>query len=81
MYIYIFTLLFVGPGASSDPCSDSYFGPRAESEVEVKAVANFIRGHGKIKGFISIHSYSQYLLFPYGYKCTNPADFTELVSD
>ncbi|XP_056429142.1 carboxypeptidase A2-like isoform X3 [Hyla sarda] len=69
---------FGGPGASSDPCSDSYYGPRAESEVEVKAVADFIRGHGKIKGFISIHSYSQYLLFPYGYKCTNPPHFTEL---
>ncbi|CAJ0966386.1 unnamed protein product [Ranitomeya imitator] len=69
---------FGGPGASSDPCSDSYFGPRAESEVEVKSIANFIRGHGKIKGFISIHSYSQLLLFPYGYKCSNPAHFTEL---
>ncbi|XP_068132140.1 carboxypeptidase A2-like isoform X1 [Hyperolius riggenbachi] len=69
---------FGGPGASTDPCSDSYHGPRAESEVEVKAVADFIRSHGKIKGFISIHSYSQLLLFPYGYKCTNPAHFTEL---
>ncbi|XP_072003600.1 carboxypeptidase A2-like [Engystomops pustulosus] len=69
---------FGGPGASADPCSDTYHGPRAESEVEVKAVADFIRGHGRIKGFISIHSYSQYLLFPYGYKCTNPPHFTEL---
>ncbi|KAG8440080.1 hypothetical protein GDO86_006032 [Hymenochirus boettgeri] len=69
---------FGGPGASTDPCSDSYRGPSAESEVEVKTIANFIRGHGKFKGFISIHSYSQLLLFPYGYKCTNPAHFTEL---
>ncbi|XP_072255157.1 carboxypeptidase A2-like [Pyxicephalus adspersus] len=69
---------FGGPGASSDPCSDSYRGPRAESEIEVKTVANFIRSHGNIKGFVSIHSYSQLLLFPYGYKCTNPAHFTEL---
>ncbi|XP_053575719.1 carboxypeptidase A2 [Bombina bombina] len=71
---------FGGPGASSDPCSDTYRGPRAESEVEVKAVADFIRAHGRIKGFISIHSYSQYLLIPYGYKCTNPADYTELMN-
>ncbi|XP_018421791.1 PREDICTED: carboxypeptidase A2-like [Nanorana parkeri] len=69
---------FGGPGASADPCSDSYRGPSAESEVEVKTVANFIRSHGKIKGFVSIHSYSQLLLFPYGYKCTNPAHYTEL---
>ncbi|KAM4746997.1 carboxypeptidase A2-like [Rhinophrynus dorsalis] len=71
---------FGGPGASADPCSDSYRGPSAESEVEVKAIANFIRGHGNFKGFVSIHSYSQLLLFPYGYKCTNPADFAELNS-
>ncbi|KAM5172673.1 carboxypeptidase A2-like [Mantella aurantiaca] len=69
---------FGGPGASADPCSDSYRGPSAESEVEVKTIANFIRSHGKIKGFISIHSYSQLLLFPYGYKCTNPTHYTEL---
>ncbi|XP_053319190.1 carboxypeptidase A2-like [Spea bombifrons] len=69
---------FGGPGASSDPCSDSYRGPSAESAVEVKNIANFIRSHGKIKGFVSIHSYSQLLLFPYGYKCTNPAHYTEL---
>ncbi|KAG9489835.1 hypothetical protein GDO78_005646, partial [Eleutherodactylus coqui] len=71
---------FGGPGASSDPCSDTFYGAGAESEVEVKAVADFIRGHGQIKGFISIHSYSQFLLFPYGYKCTNPPDFAELNS-
>ncbi|PIO22358.1 hypothetical protein AB205_0196950, partial [Aquarana catesbeiana] len=71
---------FGGPGADANPCSDAYYGPSAESEVEVKSIANFIRSHGKIKGFISIHSYSQLLLFPYGYKCTNPAHYTELVS-
>uniref|UniRef100_A0A8C5PDW6 Carboxypeptidase A2 n=1 Tax=Leptobrachium leishanense TaxID=445787 RepID=A0A8C5PDW6_9ANUR len=69
---------FAGPGASSNPCSDSYHGPSAESEIEVKNIADFIRQHGNVKGFVSIHSYSQLLLFPYGYKCTNPADFTEL---
>ncbi|XP_075455483.1 carboxypeptidase A2-like [Ascaphus truei] len=69
---------FGGPGASADPCSDSYRGPSAESEVEVKAVADFLRGHGNVKAFVSIHSYSQLLMIPYGYKCTNPADFTEL---
>ncbi|XP_073479649.1 carboxypeptidase A2-like [Aquarana catesbeiana] len=67
-----------GLGADSDPCSEAYHGPSAESEVEAKSIANFIRSHGKIKGFITIHSYSQLLLFPYGYKRTPPADYTEL---
>ncbi|XP_029472841.1 carboxypeptidase A2-like isoform X2 [Rhinatrema bivittatum] len=69
---------FGGPGASKDPCSDSYHGPQAESEVEVKSVVNFIKEHGNIKAFISIHSYSQLLMFPYGYKCTNAAHYSEL---
>ncbi|XP_069486219.1 carboxypeptidase A2 [Ambystoma mexicanum] len=69
---------FGGPGTSKDPCSDLYHGQRAESEVEVKSVANFIRQHGNIKAFLTIHSYSQYLMYPFGYKCTNPADKTEL---
>ncbi|XP_063782820.1 carboxypeptidase A2-like [Pseudophryne corroboree] len=69
---------FGGLGASADPCSNTYHGPRAESELEVKTMADFIRRHGNIKGVVSIHSYSQLILFPYGYKCTNPADFTEL---
>ncbi|KFQ34612.1 Carboxypeptidase A2, partial [Merops nubicus] len=69
---------FGGPGASSYPCSESYRGPRAESEVEVKSVVNFIKKHGNIKAFLTLHSYSQLLMYPYGYKCTQAADYAEL---
>ncbi|XP_054839719.1 mast cell carboxypeptidase A-like isoform X2 [Eublepharis macularius] len=55
-------------GSSDDPCSPIYCGASAESEQETKEVANFIRGHLTIiKGYISFHSYSQMLMFPYGY--------------
>nr|XP_025721334.1 carboxypeptidase A2 isoform X2 [Callorhinus ursinus]XP_025721432.1 carboxypeptidase A2 isoform X2 [Callorhinus ursinus] len=69
---------FGGPGASSNPCSDSYHGPRANSEVEVKSIVDFIKSHGKIKAFITLHSYSQLLMFPYGYTCTQSDNFDEL---
>ncbi|XP_003813529.2 carboxypeptidase A2 [Pan paniscus] len=69
---------FGGPGASSNPCSDSYHGPSANSEVEVKSIVDFIKSHGKVKAFITLHSYSQLLMFPYGYKCTKLDDFDEL---
>ncbi|NXI65896.1 CBPA2 Carboxypeptidase, partial [Anseranas semipalmata] len=69
---------FGGPGASSNPCSDSYHGPSANSEVEVKSVVNFIKNHGNILAFLTLHSYSQLLMYPYGYKCTQPADYAEL---
>ncbi|XP_035422479.1 carboxypeptidase A2-like [Cygnus atratus] len=69
---------FGGPGASSNPCSDSYRGPSANSEVEVKSVVNFIKNHGNVVAFLTLHSYSQLLMYPYGYKCTQPADYAEL---
>ncbi|XP_041112204.1 carboxypeptidase A1-like [Polyodon spathula] len=69
---------FSGPGASNNPCSDSYHGPYAQSEVEVNNIVTFIQQHGQIKSFISVHSYSQLLMVPYGYTCDKPADYQEL---
>ncbi|NXG01390.1 CBPA2 Carboxypeptidase, partial [Sakesphorus luctuosus] len=69
-----------GPGASKNPCSESYHGPSANSEVEVRSVADFIKSHGNFKAFLTLHSYSQLLMYPYGYKCTRPADYAELES-
>ncbi|NXN31598.1 CBPA1 Carboxypeptidase, partial [Nycticryphes semicollaris] len=69
---------FGGSGSSSDPCSETYRGPYAHSESEVKAIVDFIRSHGNVKSVISIHSYSQMLLFPYGYKRTPAAHHQEL---
>ncbi|XP_006633484.2 carboxypeptidase A2 [Lepisosteus oculatus] len=69
---------FGGPGASTNPCSDSYHGPSAQSEVEVKNVVNFIKQTGNFKGFISIHSYSQLLMYPHGYSCNDIPDYQEL---
>ncbi|CAH2246914.1 carboxypeptidase B-like [Pelobates cultripes] len=55
-------------GSSDNPCSNMYCGPSPESEKETQNVANFIRGHlDSIKAYISIHSYSQLLLYPFAY--------------
>ncbi|XP_053465127.1 carboxypeptidase A1 [Nycticebus coucang] len=65
-------------GASSNPCSETYHGKFANSEVEVKSIVDFVKDHGNIKAFISIHSYSQLLLYPYGYKTEPAPDQAEL---
>ncbi|XP_053112232.1 carboxypeptidase A1-like [Hemicordylus capensis] len=65
-------------GSSGNPCSETYRGPYANSEPEVKAIVDFVKSHGNIKAFISIHSYSQLLLFPYGYTSQKAADHEEL---
>ncbi|XP_062459372.1 carboxypeptidase B [Pezoporus occidentalis] len=68
-------------GASDNPCDSTYCGSAPESEKETKAVANFIREHlSTIKAYLTIHSYSQLLLFPYSYTYNLPSDYEELES-
>ncbi|XP_056105898.1 carboxypeptidase B [Rhinichthys klamathensis goyatoka] len=68
-------------GASSNPCSDTYCGSSPESEIESKNLANFIRTNKSIiKAYLTVHSYSQLLLFPYSYKYGLAADHSELLS-
>lgn len=69
---------FGGGGSSSNPCSETYRGPSAHSEPEVKAIVDFAKSHGNLKAFVSIHSYSQMLLYPYGYTSTPAKDQAEL---
>ncbi|XP_058580250.1 carboxypeptidase A4 isoform X2 [Neofelis nebulosa] len=69
---------FAGEGASDNPCSEIYHGPHASSEVEVKSVVDFIQEHGNFKCFIDLHSYSQLLMYPYGYTVKKAPDADEL---
>uniref|UniRef100_A0A2K6BIM7 Carboxypeptidase A5 n=1 Tax=Macaca nemestrina TaxID=9545 RepID=A0A2K6BIM7_MACNE len=59
-------ILLPGNGSNSNPCSETYHGPSPQSEPEVAAIVNFITAHGNFKALISIHSYSQMLMYPYG---------------
>ncbi|XP_003789518.1 mast cell carboxypeptidase A [Otolemur garnettii] len=64
---------------TSNPCEETYRGHAPESEKETKAVTDFIRGHLKsIKAYITFHSYSQMLLFPYGYTSKLPFNHEDL---
>ncbi|MGP3984259.1 M14 family metallopeptidase [Streptomyces sp. KR80] len=65
-------------GSSGSPSSDTYRGTRAESSPEVKVVADFVRGRvvgGKqqIKAAIDFHTYSELVLWPYGYTTDDTA--------
>lgn len=51
-------------GASKNPCSEIYAGPWAFSDVETKALADFVSRFYDIKIYMSFHSYGQMLLFP-----------------
>ncbi|MFE1168851.1 M14 family metallopeptidase [Nocardiopsis sp. NPDC058789] len=59
-------------GSSGDPSSITYRGDSAESAPEVQAVADFVRGRvvdgeQQITSAIDFHTYSELILWPYGY--------------
>ncbi|MFI6035221.1 M14 family metallopeptidase [Streptomyces sp. NPDC051315] len=59
-------------GSSGSTSSETYRGTAAESAPEVKVVANFVRsrvvgGVQQIKAGIDFHTYSELVLWPFGY--------------
>ncbi|CAD7086388.1 unnamed protein product [Hermetia illucens] len=55
-------------GASSQECSETYAGKSAFSEIEMKSLADYIASlKGKLHAYLSIHSFGQLLMWPYGY--------------
>ncbi|XP_031237288.1 carboxypeptidase A5 isoform X2 [Mastomys coucha] len=69
---------FGGNGSNKNPCSETYRGPAPESEPEVAAIVDFITGHGNFKAMISIHSYSQMVMYPYGHSLEPVPNHEEL---
>ncbi|KAL7306787.1 hypothetical protein TKK_0001149 [Trichogramma kaykai] len=68
-------------GASNNPCSDTFAGRKAFSEIETRSMAEYIDTVGKkLYAYISFHSYSQLLLFPYGHTKAHLDNYDESLS-
>jgi carboxypeptidase A4 len=66
-------------GQSQQPCSEIYSGSSAFSEPETRAQQNFFaKSAAKFRAFLTFHSYGQYILYPWGYDRSVPADHAEL---
>jgi len=68
-------------GSSTNPCSDTYMGPKVASEIEVRNTANYVLALQKslpVVAFIDWHSYSQLVLRPYGWTNNVSPDETAL---
>ncbi|KAG9342277.1 hypothetical protein JZ751_016779 [Albula glossodonta] len=74
----IFFEIVVNPDGYAFTHTSTYRGPFAHSESEVKSIVDFILGHGNFKAMITIHSYSQMLMYPYGYTDTPAPNADEL---
>jgi carboxypeptidase T len=65
IYGYMWGVLDIST-SSHVPSDETYVGPRAFSEPEVRAVRNLV-ARELFDGVLSYHSYSQLVLFPWGY--------------
>jgi hypothetical protein len=62
-------------GSSASPNSELYRGPAAFSEPETQVVRDFALAHLDLTAAISFHTYSELILYPYGYTYSDvPAD-------
>jgi len=65
-----------GEGASTSPCSETFRGANAFSEIEVDNVQKYLGSiSGKLYGFLDFHCYSQYWLAPWGWTSAYPTDY------
>ncbi len=60
-------------GSSTSPSSDTYRGPEHFSEPETQTIDRFMRSHN-IKTCFNYHTYSNLLIYPWGYLSRESAD-------
>lgn len=69
-------------GASSFPCSETYAGSAPFSDIETRSASEYIKTIAdKFYAYISFHSYSQLLMFPYGHTKDHLENYDDLVKN
>jgi len=68
-----------GPGASTNPCAETFRGSRAFSTPEAAAENNFLNPYldkGQVRVYLDIHSYGGWFLSAWGYTTSgSPVDY------
>ncbi|XP_011310954.1 carboxypeptidase B [Fopius arisanus] len=68
-----------GLGTSKQPCREIFAGTGPFSEPETAAIKNFFDASAAdFKGYLTFHSYGQYILYPWGYDRRVPPDYADL---
>lgn len=75
-----FNFQWGGKGSSGDQCQEDYRGVKGFSEPESRAVENFFeKSQANFLGFLSLHSYGQYILVPWAYDYVKTKDYKDLM--
>ena len=65
---------------NKNPCSQDYRGKSALSEPETQAVSDVLmQNRGRVLMYVTLHSYSQMILTPFGTTTTNPDNYPAMV--
>jgi carboxypeptidase A2 len=74
-----FDFQWMTTGASNQPCSETFAGPRPYSEPEAKALSDYMLTlNGTWTLFVSLHTYGQLWMSPWGYTQALPEDYAEM---
>lgn len=66
-------------GASTNPCAETYRGTKSFSEPETFALKTLLEKIKKeCKFYLTLHSYGQYLLYPWGYTSNLPDNWRDI---
>lgn len=72
-----------GEGSSGNQGSETYRGPSPFSEPETQVMRDFVLNNARIRAYMDYHSYSQLVMYPWGYTsqaCPDDAEFDELTA-
>ncbi|XP_028031436.1 zinc carboxypeptidase-like [Bombyx mandarina] len=65
-----FDFVWMSVGASNNPCSNTFAGPRPFSEPESRAISQYVlnlKEQGEIIYYLAYHSYTQLIVIPYSH--------------
>ena len=63
------------------PCSDTFAGATANSELETKAVQQaLLKYQGQWDAYLTLHTYGQWWFTTWGYTTALPPNYTDLVA-
>ena len=80
-HLFIVLSVYLATGVSSNPCGETYPGIYAASEPEVAAISGFVGNNSAMFDFfITLHSYGQLWMLPYGYSNELPDNYENMVS-